>query len=255
MNNDKRAEFIKVLTGRTSLIIIFFALLFVYSKWGPAIPFSTTTQTKGEAFVVMGTGKVSVVPDIAKVTLGIEENGSSLKTVQDNVNKKSKTLTEDLKKIGVEDNNLKTISYNVSPEYDYNSSPYKITGYRVSTSYEVKVTDFDIVNDVLTLATQSGANVVGSISFEVNEETQKEYLQKAREEAVKLAKNKAEGLAKASGITLGKIINVSESEGYEPRPVMMYDKAVGMGGAPETTNIEAGETEIQVTVSLSYEIR
>jgi len=245
---EKRVEFV-------GSIIIFFVLLFIYSKWGPAIPFSTTTQSKGEPLVVSETGKVSVVPDIAKVTLGMKESGSSLKIVQDSVNKKSKSLSAELKKLGVEEKDIKTINYNVYPEYDYNQTPNRITGYRVSTSYEVKVTDFEKVNELLVLATQNGANVIGNISFEVNEKTKEEKLQEAREEAVNLAKAKAEGLAKASGITLGKIINVSESEGFEPRPVMMYDKAVGNGGAPETANIEAGETEIQVTVSLSYEVR
>lgn len=237
-------------------IIIFFVLLFVYSKFGPSLPISVLTQTKGEPMVVTDTGKVTVVPDIAKVSFGIEAQGQNLKQVQDSVNKKSKTLTDAFKKLGIDEKDIKTTNYNVNPEYDYQSNPYKINGYRVSTSYEVKITDFEKVNDALTIATESGANIVGNISFEVNDKTKEEYTQEAREEAVKLAKEKAEGLAKASGITLGKIINVTESFGVDyPRPVMMLDKAVGMGGTPETANVTPGETEISVTVSLSYEIR
>lgn len=106
------------------------------------------------------------------------------------------------------------------------------------------------------VATQSGANIIGNISFEVNENTKLEYTNKAREEAVTLAKHKAEGLAKASGITLGKIINVTESLGVGyPRPVMMMDNIGIAEKESETANITPGETEISVTVSLSYEIR
>ena len=72
---------------------------------------------------------------------------------------------------------------------------------------------------------------------------------------MKLVKNKAEGLAKANGITLGKIINVTESQGVDyPRPTMMLDKTVGLGGGPETANVVPGETEISVTVTLSYSL-
>ena len=237
-------------------IIIFFVLLFLYSKFGPSLPISVLTQTKGEPLVVTDTGKVTVVPDVAKVSLGIEDQSQTLKSAQDAVNRKSKTLVDALKKLGIDEKDIKTTNYSVYPEYNYESTPYRINGYRVSTSYEVKITDFDLVNEVLTTATESGANIVGNISFEVNEKTKEEYAQKAREEAVKLAKDKAEGLAKASGITLGRIINVSESEGVDyPRPIA-FDKAVTMAaGAPETANVTPGETEIQVTISLSYEIR
>ena len=247
---EKRVEFI-------GSIIIFFVLLFVYSKFGPSLPISVLTQTKGEPMVVTETGKATVVPDIAKVTLGIEAQGQSLKQVQDSVNKKSKALTDSLKKLGIEEKNIKTSNYSVSPEYDYNQTPFRINGYRVSTSYEVKITDFEKVNDVLTIATETGANLVGNISFEVNEETKTKLMQEAREDAVKLAKEKAEGLAKAAGIRLGKIINVTESQGIDyPRPVM-YTKEISLDSAnsPSVPNVTPGETEISVSVSLSYEVR
>ena len=94
-----------------------------------------------------------------------------------------------------------------------------------------------------------------AVTLSVGEKTKEELTNKAREEAVDKAKTKAEGLAKSAGISLGKIINISESGGFEPRPILMYDKTVGFGGAPETANITPGETEIEVSVTISYEIR
>jgi len=238
-------------------IVLFFVLLFLYSKFGPSLPISVLTQTKGEPMVVSDTGKVTVVPDIAKVNFGIEAQGQILKRVQDDVNAKSKKLTDALEKLGIDEKDIKTSNYSVSPEYDYSNSPYRINGYRVSTNYEVKITDFEKVNDALTIATESGANIIGNINFEVNDKTKEEMTQKAREEAVKLAKGKAEGLAKASGITLGKIINVTESFGYDyPRPIAYAKElSIGAGDSQEIANVTPGETEISVTVSLSYEIR
>jgi len=246
---ERRVEFV-------GSIIIFFAILFVYSKWGPSLPISVLTQTKGEPLIVTETGKATIVPDIAKVSLGIEEQGQSLKQVQNAVNTKSKNLTDSLKKLGIDEKDIRTTNYSVSPEYDHSRSPYRINGYRVLTNYEVKVTNFESINEVLTVATTSGTNVVGNISFEINETTKEEVLNTAREEAVKKAKSKAEGLAKASGITLGKIINVSESFGTDyPRPIMYTKDAMGGAEQLEVANIQAGETELEVTISLSYEIR
>jgi hypothetical protein len=236
-------------------IVLFFVLLFVYSKWGPSIPFSSTTQNKGEPLTVTETGKVAVVPDIAKITIGVEEQGQTLKQVQGSVNTKSKKLTEELKKLDIPEKNIKTVSYNVYPEYDYDVSPYKINGYRVSTSYEVKITDFEVVNDAIVIATNSGANILGNISFEVNDKTKEELTDKAREEATEKAKSKAKGLANVAGITLGRIINIQESGGFEPRPILMYDKAVSGSGPAMEANITPGETEIEVSITLSYEIR
>lgn len=238
-------------------IVIFFVLLFVFFKFGPKIPLSITSQQKGEPFMVEGTGKVSVAPDIAKVNLGIEENGASLKQVQESVNQKSKNIVAELKKLGIAEKDIKTVSYYVYPDYDYNVSPAKITGYRVSTGYQVTVRDFDKVNDVLVLTANTGANIVGNISFDISEEIKNKKLGEAREEAVRMAKEKAEGLAKAAGISLGKIVNVSENQ--SGIPYRNYALPVAGGGLAEKAitqpDVQPGETELSLTVTLSYEIR
>ena len=78
----------------------------------------------------------------------------------------------------------------------------------------------------------------------------------ARQDAVSQAKENAQSLAKASGVTLGKIINVTESQNSGSRPILMTDKSVGLGGAaPLTPDIQPGTTEVDITVSLSYEVR
>lgn len=240
-------------------VIIFFALLFVFAKWGPSINFKTTSQSIGEPMVVTADAKVAVTPDIAKVTLGIEESGSSLKTVQESVNKKTKTLVDQIKKLGISEKDIKTTAYNVYPESDYNSRPAKIVGYRVSTNYEVSVKDFDKVNDLLVIATGSGANQINGVSFEISDSLKEEKLNEARAEASQKAKSKAQGLAKAANITLGRIINVSENQGIDyPRPYSLEKSLpIGAGGDVNLTQpeIKPGQTDLTISISLSFEIR
>ena len=237
-------------------VIIFFILLFIFAKWGPAINFSTITQTKGEPFVVQGTGKSFVAPDIAKVNLGIIQTGDNLKTVQDSVNKKSQDLTSQIKKLGIDEKDIKTLSYYVYPQYDYTAPTQKITGYQVSTEYEVTIRDFTKINDLLASATSFGANTIGSINFDLSDDLKNQKLQEARGEAVSEAKTKASGLAKAAGITLGKIINVSEATPSNIQPLTLPMAGGGVAEKSVTPpSVQPGTTEIDVTVSLSYEVR
>lgn len=242
------------------LVIIFsiFFGLYLFGKIGPTIPISVLSQQKGEPFVVTGEGKVFVTPDIAKLSFGIQESGSSLKTVQESVSKKSNTLTASFKDLGIREEDIKTTSYSVYPEYDYQAPEQRITGFQVSISYEVTIRDFDKVNDAITSATEAGANVASGVSFEVNESTKKEKLLEARKLAVDEAKETAEGLAKASGLNLGKVINISENQmGGVPPPIFQRELTLDSAGtepAPKP-DVAPGETEIQVTVVLSYEIR
>lgn len=233
----------------------FFLLLFLYSKFGPNLPISVISQQRGEPLVVTAEGKATVVPDIAKISLGIEESAASLKQAQNSVNRKSKILNEELAKLGIKEKDIKTTSYNVFPEQDYQARPPKIVGYKVSVSYEVKVKDFDKVNDVLVGATNAGANFIGGLSFEVNEETKKEKLDQARKEAVQKAKEKAKDLARSAGVTLGRTITISSSDQFEPPFYPIIEKMSVGGLAPEKPEIKPGETELVVQVALSFEIR
>lgn len=244
-------------SGKIGAVIMFFVLLFVFAKWGPAINFNTTSQSKGEPLIVSGEGKVYVAPDIAKITVGIEETGNSLSVVQKSVNTKTQSLTNAIKSLGIDEKDIKTTSYDLYPQYDYETSSFnRITGYQVSVTYQIKIRDIDKINEVIASATSAGANMEGSIGFELNDDTKKEKLQEARKQAVAEAKEKAEGLAKAAGITLGKIVNISESqpEGLI-RPMYAAGKDISLEVSPELPAIEAGQTEVSVVISLSYEVR
>jgi hypothetical protein len=238
-----------------AVIIIFFVTLFIYSKFGPSLPISLLTQQKGEPLVVSEQGKASGAPDMAIISAGIEDNGESLSTVENSVNTKSKTLADAVKKLGVKSEDIQTSSYNVSPNYDYTTTPNKITGYLVSTSYQIKVRDLTKVNDIVAALTPAGANQVGGISFTFSDETQAKLTDQARKQAVDKAKQKAESLAKATGITLGNIINISEDNNNQivPQPMM----AVGGGTAEKSVapDIQTGSSDITTTVTISWEIR
>jgi len=237
-------------------VVLFFLLLFAFTKFVGPIPFSLNSivTNKTDTFSVSGEGKVTMIPDIAVVSVGVTAQGPTVTKVQQELNAKINAVSSAVKKLGIEEKDIKTSYYNISPTYDYESPTRQITGYQANSSLTIKVRKIDSANNVIDQATTQGANEVHGVTFDVDDKTKAEN--QAREQAVSDAKSKAEAAAKAAGFTLGRIINYSEGGGAAPRPVM-YDSAKAMstagGGVP--TEVEPGSSELMVTVSLSYEIR
>lgn len=215
---------------------------------------NTATTTNTVSF--SGEGKVVAKPDIAKVQLSIVTDALTSKAAQDENSKKSKAVTDYLKKQDLDDKDIKTTGYNIYPQYKYpqfGGQP-TITGYQVNQSMEVKVRNLDKVSNILDGVVTAGTNQVNSLSFEIDDP--ESLKADARKKAIEDAKNKAEELEDELDIDLGKIVNFSENTGGYPIPIYMkaeIDGRGGMGGGGPS--VPTGENEIVVNVSLTYQIK
>ncbi len=235
-------------------IVLFFVLLFGYIKLAGPIPFAinSVTTNKTDTFNVTGEGKVSVKPDLALVSVGVQTQGASVKATQDQLNSSINAVSATIKALGIDQKDIQTENYNIYPSRDFQSANQKITGYSASTNLSIKVRDLDKVNDVIDAATKAGANQVGGIGFDVDDKSKAE--DEARSKAVAEAKKKAQQAAKIAGFSLGRIINYSEDFGGGPRVFNTASLQVA-GAAPKSTQVEVGSNEVVVNVTLSYEIR
>lgn len=234
----------------------FFILLFTFTKIFGPIPFSVNSVTtqKSTTFDVTGEGKVIATPDIASVTVGIRSRGSTVKSVQEQINSVINKVSDTVKKLEVDKKDIQTTNYNIYPiRGDFEAGPSKITSYEASTNLQIKVRDIDKVNSVIDVATANGANEVSGISFEVDDRAKAEN--EAREKAVDEAKKKAENAAKIAGFKLGRIVNYSESFGDFPKPIPMGAVSLETRAQGTPTEVEPGSSKITVTVTLSYEVR
>lgn len=241
-----------------STLLVFFILLFAYTKFAGPIPFNinSVTTSKSDAFSVTGEGTASTKPDSAVVTVGVQSNGQTAKTAQESMNEKINKVSEAVKKLGIEEKDIKTSNYNVFPTYDYRESTQRITGYQGSTTLIITIKDTEKVNTIVDTATKEGANTIGDVRFEVADKAKAEN--EAREKAVQNAKQKAEQAAKAAGFTLGKIINYQENYGGGyPIPMRGSFGAANLekDAVAPVTQIEPGSSEIKINVTLSYEVR
>lgn len=233
-------------------ILFIFLGLFLYNKFVGPIPLSisSVTTTKTDVFTTTGEGKAAAAPDRTEVSIGITSTRTTVKEAQSEANGIINAVTDELKTLGVDNKDIQTTNYNIYPNYDFEAGQ-RITGYTVSTNISVKA-PIDRANDVIDAATQHGANVVSGVQFTFSDEMRTKLEDKARKEAVDEAKQKADKLANASGIQLGKIINVQENSTNAP----IAFRTMMVGGDVEQkseTNISPGENTVEITITLSYE--
>ncbi len=226
------------------LIFSFSLLWFVYeySKLRPEV----------RTFSVSGEGKEIVVPNIAEIRIGVISEGKDLTALQKENSEKMNRIISFLKEKGIDEKNIQTENYLVSPKYDYSKSPYRIVGYTINQELKVKVRDLSKIGEILSEAVNYGANNVSGPNFTVDDK--EVYLEKAREKAIKNAKKKAEKIAKVAGFKLGKIVSIIESSPFETIPVMLKESGAG-GPLISQPQIEAGSQEIKVQVTITYEIK
>lgn len=204
---------------------------------------------------VSGDGRVFAVPDIAELSFGVQTGRvETAKVAMEKLRKDMDAIFRAVKVLGVDEKDIRTEHFSLNPVYDWTEKGQVFRGFEASQSFQVKVRDLDQVDDVLTAATDSGANQAGNVQFIIDDPEKQRA--EAREEAIAEAKEKAKLLAANLGKRLGKLKGFSEGGGGWVQPVMMMRaEKVGMGGAVPDLPLPAGEEEVRVQVTLTYELR
>jgi hypothetical protein len=248
----------------------------VLVSWMYVNAFSRSIEPSSfRSFAVTGEGEAVAIPDIAQFTFSvITEGGTNLESLQTQNSQKVNAAIEYVKSQGVEDKDIQTQGYQVSPRYQYfdcSSRPFplgqdvisnveacpppEIVGYSITQTVQIKMRDLEKAGSMLSGVVQNGANNVSQLSFTLDNRDAKES--EARAMAIEKAKQKAQAVAKAGGFRVGRLLSIQES-GIPYYPV--YDRAVaefGMDGATAAPapSIEPGSQDIQVNVTLVYEIQ
>ena len=245
-------------------LVTFFVLMFAYVNLAGPIPFSinSVTTSKSDAFSVSGEGRVKATPDSATVRLGVVAQAATSEAAKTLLNTNINKVIESAKALGIDEKDIKTENFNIYPEYGVvrnipeitqPDDQNKISGYNANTNISIIVDDADVAGKVVDAGVAAGANQVGNIDFQVKDKDA--ALNQARELAVANAKKKAEDAARIAGFSLGKVINYSEGEGGGYPPIMAMKAEDSARTSAGNTQVQPGENEIVVTVTLSYEIR
>ena len=210
-------------------------------------------ESQRDTIAISAEGKVTAKPDIAAISAGVMTEKKTVVDAQKENTAKMNAIVAKIKSFGVADDDIKTTNYSIYPQYDWIDNRQVERGFQVSQNVEVKVRDLAKIGDILAAVGELGANQVGGVTFTIDEP--EELRQQARLKGLEAAKRKAQALAEAAGVKLGKVVGFSESEGYVPSP-MYYarDAAQGLGGGGAAPSIESGSQDVVVNVTVLYEI-
>ena len=201
---------------------------------------------------VMGRGEVKVSPDRATIQISVQTRGTTAAAAAaENANKQQAVLAA-LRALGLGNDQLSTINYNVYPEQRYQEGKEPmIVGYNVTNTILAEVRKLTQVGPVIDAALSHGANMITSLQFYAsNTEAARRTAIAA---AIEKARADAEAAARAARGTLGTLleVNVGAYSPPPPRPMMMMKEARGMAAQADTP-INAGEETLAVEVSTRW---
>ena len=205
-------------------------------------------------FTVSGEGEARAVPDLARISAGVRTRGADAKKALAANTAAMKEVFDAMRKVGIADKDMQTSHFSVRPLYarrppnQPQAEPARIIGYQVSNQVTVVVRDLSRLGTALDAFVAAGANDLGGISFGIDNPGP--LLDEARKAAIADARRKAELMAKAAGVKLGKLITMTESGGGGPVPRLAYARAVEAAPVPTA----AGEQTVSAHVSLTFEI-
>jgi len=239
-------KFFKLITALIVVIAVFLVGELLYQ-------FKSLPQNYPKEITVSGEGKTFAKPDIALVNLGVNTQGLKSQDVVDKNNKIMNQVIQSVKGLGVDDKDIQTIAYNLSPLYDYKESGRVFRGYTLDQQIQVKIRDFGKINDILDRATSDGATAVGNLQFTVDD--MEKVRAEARAKAIEQAKQKALTLVGQAGLKIERLVNISE--GYGPSPAPFYGQSFAGATIKESVSpqIQTGQLEVNSTITLTYRVK
>ena len=217
---------------------------------------NTDLYTKDNTgLTVIGMGVVGADPDVVEINLGVEVIAKTVGSANEKASTSMSRLQKVISQYDIEDDDLKTSRFNVSPQYNYrNESGPEIIGFRVTNTVTVKFREMEDIGSFIDDAVSIGGNNIriNNIYFKV--ENSDDYLNLARKLAIENARNKAELFADAAKVQLGSVVRLSDSSNAaSPMPRMSLEMA--SPSSSSVTPISPGQQDISIQVSVTFEIR
>ncbi len=252
MNDDKKQLTISLNYRTLALAIVLLyvitigVMLYLWQPWG-AISSDTRRIT------VTGKSTLEAQPDEFVFSPSYNyESVDKTKALEEASDTTTKIVNE-LKKLGVADKDIKVNGYGQDWYWYYDDNEN-----RVSVNVVITVGDKDLAQKVqdYLLTTNPKGQITPTPTF--SEAKQKELEEQGRVAAVADAKAKAQASVDELEVKLGKVISVSEGNGFVDFPIAYSERqADGLGTAEISSSIpvQPGQDQLSYSVTVIYEIK
>jgi uncharacterized protein YggE len=228
-----------------TILVISGVLLVAAAIAGVAQPHlgRSATSSTGSTITVTGNGSVDSTPDQASFDFGVTTNGATAARALSSNSAQARAIIDALKKAGIPSADIQTTQVSLWPQTS--SSGRVITGYQASNSVNVTA-PLGKSGALVDAAVGAGANNVDGPTLDTAQKSA--VYDKALDSALSDAKQKAQAIAGAAGLTLGTVLKVHE--GGQSTPVVYAEAA--LAGSRATPPIEAGTQKIKAAVTVTY---
>ncbi|MHB8107340.1 MAG: SIMPL domain-containing protein [Candidatus Cryosericum sp.] len=239
-----------------SVLIVAIAAVIAFSPAIAArqgVKADTTTTVPTPSVSVVGTGTITVKPNIAHISFGVfthDETANAAQTANDATMAK---ITAALKAAGIKDEDIQTTGYSLQPRWVWDKTNEKNiqSGYDMNHTVSVTVRTIANAGKTVSLIADNGANTVDGISFDVDDATLEQTKLTAIDLAMTNARKRADVVAKAAGRTITSVQTVTVNENsYTPYPMYATKDMAASGSA--AAPVESGTVDIVMSVSVTY---
>ncbi len=229
----------------TAAPFLLVALLAAAAEAGEAAPATLT---------VSATGEVAASPDVAVLRAGVETEGKTASTALEADNARVAAVLAALTELGIDKRDLHTGRITLTPVYASRASSApgttpRIVGYRAVNAVVVRVHDIGRTGEVLDRVVAAGANRLAGLAFTLDDPGP--ATDEARRRAVAEARRRAALYARAAGVTLKRILSISEAGGAQPLPLSSVAMRAEVAG---NVPVEPGRTTVRAQVTIIWEI-
>lgn len=198
---------------------------------------------------VTGRGEVFAAPDEATVTIGVTTEAPEASAAMSANSEAMSAVLARLMEQGIAERDLQTTALSLQPRWDNRQSSGgqpRITGFVATNMLSVRVRDLDALGGVLDATLADGANTLGGLTFGIADD--RALRDAARRAAVAEAIAKAQVLAEAASVTLGRIEEIVEGGGVaRPMPFARMDMAMA-----ESVPVARGEMALDAQVTITW---
>lgn len=211
---------------------------------------SDSTANSDRTIQVTGEAKITAEPDEFVFYPSYEVKNGEKKAAIETLSKKSEEIVGRLKALGIPDNKIKadTSGYDSFYYYDGQQQIYTL---RFTITVGSRA-DAQKVQDYLVTTAPSG-NVLPQATFSAAK--RKELESKARDEATKEARSKADQSAKNLGFKVGRVKAVTDGSGFGdiiPLRAVAEDKALSTSAQ---LSVQPGQNDLNYSVTVIYFVK
>jgi uncharacterized protein YggE len=236
------------------------------------LAFSSQAQEidKLPMITVTGTAEVLIAPDEAVYSIDVTKTNKDLQTAKRLNDESVGKILALTRRFSISPQNVQTTQIAVDMKYESIRDPKTrifsddgdeigkriFKGYEVSKTVTVRLTDLSRFEEFFAEVLQTGVSAVNSVRFETSK--LRENKDRAREMAMKAAKEKATAMAAAVGQNIGRAIKITEGN-VGGQPVFNYSansNAIATTGVftESLVTFAPGAIKIEAQVTVSFQL-